>query len=297
MSATDSLGFALTAHPVLAMAAHPVHEATTASSFFLTSWNFEPGLIVSLLMFAGIYGAGIRRLWRSAGAGKGISRAQVGAFSAGWLALVVALVSPVDAVSDSLLWVHMVQHELLMVVAAPLIALSSPLVAGVWALRLRTSRGFHVLAWLTAPAFVFLLHAFALWIWHLPSLYEAALEHEGVHIAQHICFFSSACLFWWGMLHGRYGRLGYGAAVIYMFATGMHSGVLGALLTVAPYPWYRDYLITTSLWGYTPLEDQQVAGLIMWIPASLVFLVAGLAFLAAWLRESERRVRIIQTRA
>ena len=141
MSATDALVVALTAHPVLAMAAHPAHEATAASSSsFLTSWNFEPGLIVSLLVFAGIYGAGIRRLWRSAGAGKGISRAQVGAFSAGWLALVVALVSPVDAVSDSLLWVHMVQHELLMVVAAPLIALSSPLVAGVWALRLRASR-------------------------------------------------------------------------------------------------------------------------------------------------------------
>ena len=99
------------------------------------------------------------------------------------------------------------------------------------------------------------------------------------------------------MLHGRYGRLGYGAAVIYMFATAMHSGVLGALLTVAPYPWYRDYLTTTSSWGYTPLEDQQVAGLIMWIPASIVFLVAGLAFLAAWLRESERRVRILQSRA
>jgi putative membrane protein len=239
----------------------------------------------------------VRRLWRSAGTGKGISRAQVSAFAAGWLALVVALVSPVDALSDSLLWVHMVQHELLMVVAAPLIALSSPLVAAVWASRLRAPRTFHALGWLTAPAFVFLLHAFALWIWHLPLLYEAALEHEGVHVAQHICFFSSACLFWWGMLHGRYGRLGYGAAVVYMFATAMHSGVLGALLTVAPYPWYRDYITTSPVWGYTPLEDQQVAGLIMWIPASLVFLVAGLAFLAAWLRESERRVRILQTRA
>jgi cytochrome c oxidase assembly factor CtaG len=223
--------------------------------------------------------------------------------------LVVALVSPVDALSDSLLWVHMVQHELLMVVAAPLMALSSPLVACVWAFRTRAlraggpvrpslaSRGYHALRWAMAPAFVFLLHALALWIWHLPSLYDAALEHEAVHIAQHICFFSSACLFWWGMLHGRYGRLGYGAAVIYMFATSMHSGVLGALLTVARYPWYRDYMATTSSWGYTPLEDQQVAGLIMWIPASVVFLVAGLGFLAAWLRESERRVRILQTRA
>jgi putative membrane protein len=235
--------------------------------------------------------------------GKGISVAQVIAFSAGWLALIVALVSPVDALSDSLLWVHMVQHELLMVVAAPLIALSSPMVATAWAFRVRasrygghvrTSRVFHAFSWLTAPAFVFLLHAFALWIWHLPWLYDAALEHEAVHVVQHTCFFTSACLFWSGMLHGRYGRAGYGAAVVYMFATAMHSGVLGALLTVAPYPWYRDYITTTPLWGYTPLQDQQVAGLIMWIPASIVFLVAGLGFLAAWLRESERRVRILQ---
>ena len=297
MSATDAIAAMLGSHPLLAVAAHPAHETIAAPSSFVMSWNFEPGLVIFLVVSAVVYGAGVQRVWRSAGTGKGISRGQAGAFLAGWLALIAALVSPVDTLSDSLLWVHMVQHELLMVVAAPLIALSSPLVAGMWAFRLRAPRTFHALGWLTAPAFVFLLHAFALWIWHLPSLYDAALEHEGVHIAQHICFFSSACLFWWGMLHGRYGRLGYGAAVIYMFATAMHSGVLGALLTVAPYPWYRDYVTTTAVWGYTPLQDQQVAGLVMWIPASLVFLVAGLAFLAAWLRESERRVRILQTRA
>jgi len=297
MSATDAIAAMLGSHPLLAVAAHPAHETIAAPSSFVMSWNFEPGLVIFLVVSAVVYGAGVQRVWRSAGTGKGISRGQAGAFLAGWLALIAALVSPVDTLSDSLLWVHMVQHELLMVVAAPLMALSSPLVAGVWAFRLRAPHTFHAFGWLTAPAFVFLLHAFALWTWHLPSLYDAALEHEGVHIAQHICFFSSACLFWWGMLHGRYGRLGYGAAVIYMFATAMHSGVLGALLTVAPYPWYRDYVTTTAVWGYTPLQDQQVAGLIMWIPASLVFLVAGLAFLAAWLSESERRVRIWQTRA
>src|SRR3954464_8389940 len=165
MSATDAI--------VLALAAHPAHEATAASSSVLTWWNFEPGLMISLLLPAAIYAVGVSRLWRSAGIGKGISRTQAGAFSAGWLALVVALVSPVDALSDSLLWVHMVQHELLMVVAAPLIALSSPMVATAWACRLRAKRVFHAFGWLIAPAFVFLLHAFALWIWHLPWLYDA----------------------------------------------------------------------------------------------------------------------------
>ena len=85
---------------------------------------------------------------------------------------------------------------------------------------------------LTAPASVFLLHAIALWVWHLPALYDYALEHEGVHVVQHLCFFGTAALFWWGIAHGRYGRVGYGAAVVYVFATAVHGGVLGALLTV-----------------------------------------------------------------
>jgi len=193
MSATEATSAALGSHPLLAMAAHPARAAIAAPSSFWMSWNFEPGLVISLVVSAAVYAAGVQRLWRSAGTGKGISRGQAGAFLAGWLALIAALVSPVDTLSDSLLWVHMVQHELLMVVAAPLIALSSPLVAGMWAFRLRAPRTFHALGWLTAPAFVFLLHAFALWIWHLPSLYDAALEHEGVHIAQHACFFEIDC--------------------------------------------------------------------------------------------------------
>jgi putative membrane protein len=285
---------------ILALA-HPAHAVGGGTPTIWARWTFEPGVVISLALFAAMYAVGVWRLWRSAGVGKGISRRQVALFAAGWLALIAALVSPLDALSDDLLSAHMVQHELLMLVAAPLIAFSSPLLAILWCVRTsrtaRTSRTVHVIDRVAAPAFVFLLHAFALWIWHLPSLYDAALEHEAVHGAQHICFFGSACLFWFGMLHGRYGRLGYGAAVIYIFATAMHSGVLGALLTMAPYPWYRDYLATTSAWGYTPLEDQQVAGLIMWIPASIVFLIASLGFLAAWLRESERRVRVLQTRA
>jgi putative membrane protein len=289
--------------------AHPSHELTAgAAGSIWRRWTFEPGVVASLLIAALLYGGGVWRLWKSAGTGKGISHGQVAAFAAGWFTLVAALVSPIDALSDQLLSAHMIQHELLMIVAAPLFAMSAPLVAFTWLFRRRlravSSRGrarafwtFHLFDFIIAPAFVFLLHAAALWIWHLPLLYNAALEDDGIHVAQHICFFVSACLFWWGMLYGRYGRLGYGAAVIYIFATAMHSGVLGALLTIARYPWYADYLKTTPAWGYSPLEDQQIAGLIMWVPAIIVFLIAGLAFLAAWLRESERRVRVVQTRA
>jgi len=220
------------------------------------------------------------------------------------LALVAALSPPIDEWSETWLVAHMVQHELLMVIAAPLMALSAPLIALLWALpaglrrdALNPVRRPSIAAvWtaVTAPMSVFVLHAVALWVWHLPALYEAALEHEGVHVLQHLCFFGTAALFWWGIAHGRYGRLGYGAAVIYVFATAVHSGVLGALLTFAPRVWYASYA-QPHVTGLTPLEDQQLAGLLMWVPAGLIIAAGGLALFAAWLRESDRRTRFRPT--
>jgi hypothetical protein len=113
-----------------------------------------------------------------------------------------------------------------------------------------------------------------------------------VHAVQHLCFFLTAALFWWSLVRGRYGRLGYGAAVVYLFATALHSSVLGALIAFSPTVWYPAYASTSRAWGLTPLEDQQLAGLLMWVPAGLVFVIGGLTFFAAWLRESDRRVRL-----
>jgi putative membrane protein len=118
-----------------------------------------------------------------------------------------------------------------------------------------------------------------------------------MHALQHASFLGTALLFWWALVHGREGRMGYGASVFYLFATAMHSGGLGALLTFAPAPWYGDYAGTTVAWGLTPLEDQQLAGLIMWIPAGAAYVVAGLILLAAWMREAERRAARWQERA
>jgi len=267
------------------------------------TWSFEPGIVLSLAALAAIYTIGVWRLWRNAGVGVGISRGQAAAFACGWLALVIALVSPLDALSDALFSAHMVQHELLIVVAAPLIVLGAPAIALMWLLTAPQRKSFFdsvrrpavVAAWtaVTAPATAWLLHAVALWVWHLPELYEAALASDSVHAAQHISFFGTAALFWWGIAHGRYGRLGYGAAVLYVFATALHSGVLGALLTLSQTPWYSAYVPVAGgrTWGLTPLEDQQLAGLLMWVPAGAIFLIVGLLFFAAWLRESERRIR------
>jgi cytochrome c oxidase assembly factor CtaG len=192
----------------------------------------------------------------------------------------------------------MIQHELLMLVAAPLVASAGSLVAFLWVmpaavrrrLMLAIRRGGAASGWavITAAPTVWVLHGLALWVWHVPALFEAALRSELVHVAQHLSFFLSATLFWWGLAHGRYGRLGYGAAVVYVFATAVHSGVLGALLTFSPHVWYRTYAHGPAMSGLTPLEDQQIAGLVMWVPASAIFLGGALVFFAAWLRESER---------
>ncbi|HZT76923.1 MAG TPA: cytochrome c oxidase assembly protein [Vicinamibacterales bacterium] len=253
----------------------------------------------ALAAFALVYAIGVVRVWRHAGIGHGITRGQAIAFALGWLTLVVALVA-LDDLSDTLFAAHMAQHELLILVAAPLVAFSSPYVACLWALpasaRLRTPR-LPLAGYATAPAVVWLLHAIALWVWHVPSLYDAALAHELLHALEHASFFGSAALFWWGLAHGRYGRAGYGAAVVYVFATAMQSGILGALITFAPHVWYPAYdTAAAARFGLTPLEDQQLAGLLMWVPAGFVFIAGGLYFFAAWLKESERRADLFAAR-
>ena len=257
-------------------------------------------LASSLVLVAGIYGVGIARVWRNAGVGRGVSVRQALAFASGWLAILIALSPPMDEWSERWLAAHMIQHELLMVVAAPLIAAAAPLVAILWAMPAGTrqplARGVRqppiVRAWelLTSPATGFVLYALALWVWHLPALYDRALESEGLHVVEHLCFFGTAALFWWGIAHGQHGRAGYGAAVVYIFATAAHGGVLGALLTFAPRVWYPPYLANHTP-NFTPLEDQQLAGLLMWVPAGLSFAAGALFFFAAWLRQSDRRSR------
>jgi putative membrane protein len=234
-----------------------------------------------------------------AGFGRGINSYQASAFAGGMTAVLLALASPLDRWSETLLAAHMVQHELLVIVAAPLVAWSAPLIAVMWAFsagwRRVVARAGSAVApfWsgVRAPAVTWLLHAAALWVWRLPALYDAALSSQTVRAAEHLSFFGTAALFWWSLHNGRYGRLGYGAAVVYVFATALHSGVLGALLALSPHAWYPFYLLRSETWGLTPLEDQQLASVLMWVPAGIVFGAGGLFFFAAWLRESERRVR------
>jgi putative membrane protein len=264
-----------------------------------TAWSFEPGVVIPLALSLWLYGQGVLRLWRTSGAGRGIRWLEFWCYICGWLTLVVALVSPLHPWGSVLFSAHMTQHELLMLVAAPLLVLGRPMIAFLWALpraRARQVSSWTKARWwegiwhsLSNPLSAWVLHAVVLWAWHIPRLFEATLTSEFVHALQHASFLGSALLFWWALIHGRQRMMGYGLAVLYMFTTALHSGLLGALLTFARTAWYDGYLYTTAAWGLTPLEDQQLGGLIMWIPAGLVYIIAGLALFAGWLRESDRR--------
>jgi cytochrome c oxidase assembly factor CtaG len=193
----------------------------------------------------------------------------------------------------------MTQHELLMVIGAPLMAMGKPLLAFLFAL---SPKGRSIVGgWTSAPRFrrswlllcapltVWILHGVTLWAWHIPALYQATLDNEWIHAAQHATFLGTALLFWWTLIEGRYGRFGYGTAFAYVFTTALHSSVLGALITFTGRLWYPIYAGRTAPWQLSPMEDQQLGGLIMWIPCGVVFVVVGLAMFAAWIGESERR--------
>ncbi|HWI84008.1 cytochrome c oxidase assembly protein [Ramlibacter sp.] len=269
----------------LAGAAGPASAHDTATAAW--HWNGQPWLLWLLALSALLYVAGIARLWRHAGRSRGIGRAQVAAFAGGWLTLVMALVTPVDTLGAQLFAAHMVQHELLMVAAAPLLVLGRPLAAWTWALAPRhrqlagraTRAAWLAASWhgLTRPLTAWALHAIALWAWHLPALFEAALHHEGVHMLQHASFLVTALFFWWTVLGGDARAVRGGSSIASLFTTMMHTGALGALLTFAPGAWYPSYGATSHAFGLTPLEDQQLGGLVMWVPGGLAYLAAGLA--------------------
>lgn len=272
---------------------------------FWQAWEFDPVVLVLLVVSALMYIVGVRRLWNAGP--RGLRAWNIWCYALGWLSLVVALVSPLHEMGSVLFSAHMTQHELLMIVAAPLLVLGRPLVPYLWSLpkSLRRSVASFVrsrswqAAWrvISAPIAAWALHAAALWAWHIPALFQAATENETVHALQHFSFLGSALLFTWSLLRTSNGKRQYGAAVAYVFTTAVHTSLLGALLTFSTRVWYPLYTSTTEAWGYTPLEDQQLGGLIMWVPAGVIYTIAGLAFFAAWISQSSEGAAMLRKEA
>ncbi len=255
-------------------------------------WIPDPLTTALLLLTACLY-------WRGQRMGADPSAQQVRRqtwFWLGWALLVIALSPPVDPMGDALFSVHMIQHELMMLGAAPLLVASRPSAnlvrgmprAGALALGafLRNTGGARWLDWLGAPLNAWLIHAVGLWVWHIPALFNAGLRSELVHTLQHTSFMLIALVFWFALLKPRQNAPA--ANVLYLFTTALHASMLGALLTFSSRAWYAPYQTSAPLWGFSALEDQQLGGLIMWMPAGTVFLVAALLSLASLLQTREQ---------
>ena len=293
-----------TAWPLLVAPAHAhTLDPQEAGGVSIWRWNFEPHIIINLLWISGVYALGVKRVWSQCGWGKVVPAWRVACFAAGIAACVLALVSPIDILSAQLGSVHMVQHMILMNVAAPLLVLGTPVLVLLWSLGIERRRKWGKrLQWLNQwpsryyvlwqPIILWAVYAFSLWIWHLPRFYQAALRNELVHDLQHLVFVASACLFWRVLFDPlSHCRLNRGAGVIYLFTTSLHATVLGVFMALSPAVWYPDYEPFTPAFSLTALQDQQIAGLIMWMPACALYAVAAAVIFGIWLRDSEQSNR------
>jgi putative membrane protein len=264
----------------------------------VAGWSLDPLAIGTVLILDLAYLVGMRRL-----RGRGSTRPAWldWSYHAGMLVLLLALVSPVSTFGDELLVVHMAQHLLLVLFVPPLLVWGQPLVPLLWALpaTLRRSAGRYyarshrlrrLVVLLLNPWLVWIMHAGAVWLWHLPAAYQAGLRSETVHIAQHLTFLLTALLFWWVVIHPVPHRrsLGYGLTILYLFAAMVQSSLLGSLLTLARRPWYPLYVYADRPFGWTVLDDQRAAGLIMWVPTGWLYAAAILGVLMAWTQAGER---------
>ena len=277
--------------------AMPAWSLTETGRALATNWTWPPFVWIPLLITAVLYGIGITKMLRRTTRRRSLLW-PIFWFALGWISLVIALDSPLHELGEQLFWVHMTQHEILMLISAPLLVLGHPLIAFLWAMpssrresaaSLGRSRTFKRLwAFASAPLSAWLVSALALWIWHLPFLFDQTLRSDWIHAAQHTTFLATALIFWWPLVN-RTPSLGYGGGLVYVFTTILHTSVLGALLTFASRPWYSSYVLTAPAWHLTALEDQQIGGLIMWIPAGTLLLIVALILLVKWMNESQTR--------
>ncbi|HEU0066544.1 MAG TPA: cytochrome c oxidase assembly protein [Sphingomonas sp.] len=291
------------AAPALAHAGHE-HDAP--------GWTWDAWIAVPTALSLILYTIGWRRLRARSQRGRVRLDRAAASFGLGWLALVAALVSPLHEAGERSFTMHMIEHEMLMIVAAPLLVLGRPMAMMLWAFPGGGRRVLGNVAQALAVPFAqatgcvtaTVIQAAALWLWHAPALFDRALASESWHAVQHLSFVISALLFWTAMLgRGRGQGLGLAreragtashssgaTAALCLFATSIVTGALGALMAVSASPWYAGYArLGMAPFGLSPVEDQQLAGAIMWVPGGVVHAVAALVLVRALLRGGETR--------
>jgi putative copper resistance protein D len=269
----------------------------------LLAWRFEPIAIASAVLVGAAYLLAVRQVterhrrnpprpWRTL------------AFLAGLGALLVALVSPVEAYEGQLFSVHMVQHMLIELVAAPLLLLGRPITLALRVsspparrtlLRVLHSGPIRMLAF---PVVAWVVFAAVNWGWHFSAAYDVALENELVHYLQHASFLAAALLFWWPVLDADPSpwRLAHPVRLLYLFLAMPQNSFLGVALLSAGDPLYSHYVTNLRAWGPTPLEDQQLGGVIMWVVGDLAFLAGMVAVIGSWMRHEDRRTKRLDAR-
>jgi cytochrome c oxidase assembly factor CtaG/polyferredoxin len=251
---------------------------------FLRSWPFKPWFLAALLVTAGVYLGGWLAL-RRRDERRWPCRQPV-AFGAGLTALFLALASPIESFTSLLLQVHMLQHVLLMMVVPPLLWLGAPLfpmqkglprpISKYWVAPLVRSpslrRAFELA---THPVAAWLLFTAATWFWHFPPIYDLALRSDGWHYLEHICFLGTALLFWYPVIRPYPSRPKWSPWLLipYLILADVQNTLLSAVLTFSDQPLYTHYADGPRLGNRSPLEDQAAAGVLMWVPGSLVYLL------------------------
>ncbi len=276
-----------------------------STSAVLLAWSFQPAVTLGLLITAFLYVRGIRYSRRT-GIGRRLAWWQIASFLSGLAIVFIALDSPVDTLSDQWFWMHMIQHELLTLLAAPLLLIGAPgwpmwrafpassrRASLGWVLRQRWPRRL----WHAISSVI--LHPWVAWsiyvgmftVWHIPALYDLALQVEPVHILEHLLFLGTALLFWAQVIpsHPMQPRLSPPMRVVYLGAAGMHSSLMGSLLMYSTGPFYPYYVAVASKAGaMSALVDQHLGGAAMDVPGTIIFFVAISVLLALWLQDDER---------
>jgi cytochrome c oxidase assembly factor CtaG len=255
--------------------------------FWLTQWTWEPSILIGTALITGLYLYAIGPLRKRYYPAEQVRRGQTISFLLGMLVMFLALVSPLDELGDSYLFsAHMVQHLFLTIVGPPLLLLGTP----EWFVKplLRNKVVFKIAKALTYPAIAFVLYNADFWLWHAPPLYNATLENQSIHILEHLTFIICGLLYWWPIFSPskELPRLSFGGQILYLFLSGMPSVLLGAGLTFSP-PLYAPYLAAPRIWGISAATDQQLGGVIMWVPVSIFYIVIMSVLFIRWMLQQE----------
>jgi cytochrome c oxidase assembly factor CtaG len=267
-------------------------ETDLGVNFWLTQWNLAPSIISGTALVIGLYLYAVGPLRRKYHLAESVKRSQIITFIVGVLIIFFALVSPLDALGDDYLFsAHMVQHLLLTIAGPPLMLLGTP----GWLLSpvLRNRVVFLVARFLTFPIVAFLLYNVDFWLWHAPPLYNATLSNDNIHILEHMTFIIFALVNWWPIFSPveELPRLSIGGQILYIFLNGMPTVALGAGLTFLQ-PLYAPYIEQpVRVWGLSPATDQQLGGLIMWVPGNIMYIAIASILFIRWMQLQDAKQR------